>query len=166
MMGNSKGMYGIEWSLNSQGGYRAILNGIGLYLLEDQGRDPRVYLFLLKDRAKARIVEPAMHLSCAPIGKFLRQVTFSVGMDPWPKLPETPREKANEMLRVALNKLHERVFEQDELRPPNALLGEDLRAAIASRMFRQNFFDPTEDQDNEQVRQKLFHELLRLKPAT
>ena len=164
MMGSSKGMYGIEWSLDSQGGYRAIVNGVGLYLLEDQGRDPRLYLFLFKNGATARIVEPQMHLSQAPIGKFLRTATLAVRFS-WPKPPETPEEETNEKLRIALNKLRDRASEQDDLRAADAFLGEDLRVAIARGMFRQDFFDPREVQDNEGARQKLFRDILRLKPT-
>jgi hypothetical protein len=84
-------------------------------------------------------------------------------MDPWPKFPESA-EEAKEKLRIAINKLHERVDEQDDLRATDAPASEDLRAAIAKGMFRQNFFGPWEE--NEEVRQQLFHEVLHLKPAT
>lgn len=169
MMGNEKGMYGIEWSLDRESGYRAIVNGVGLYLCECHGfsgsPDGRsLYLFIFNDEARAQIVEPAMHVSCVPIGKFLRQVTSAIGMDPWPRLPETSKEEANEKLRIALNKLHSRACEQDDLRASGAILGEDLRVAIARRMFRKDFFVIPEC--GEEVRQQLFRELLRLKPVT
>lgn len=164
MMGNEKGIYGIEWGIDRECGYRAIVNGVGLYLIEYQGRDPGIHLFLFKDGAKTEIVEPAMPFSRAPGGKFLRVV---LGTDPWSKMPGTPEEEAeeaNERVRVALNKLHARASEQDDLRAVDALLGEDLRAAITGGMFKKDFFSiPKCD---EWTRQQLFRELLRLKPAT
>lgn len=163
MMGNAKGMFGIEWSLDREGGYRSLVNGVGLYLIliEYQwiGKGPALYLFLFKDEAKTWIVEPSIHISQAPIGKFLRMVTVS-----WPKPPETPEEQANERLRIALNKLHARASEQDDLRPKDAFLGKELRDAIAKGVFRQDFFYAF--QDNEGVRQEFFQELLRMKPRT
>lgn len=162
MMGNSRGMYGIEWSLDRECGYRAIVNGVGLYLTEYQGRDPRIYLFLFKDGAKTQIVEPAMPLSYAPIGKFLRTV---LGTDLWAKMPGTPGEEdeeANERLRIALNKLHSRACEQDDLRAVGVQLNKDLREAIAKGVFRENFFDLSQARANEETRQQLFRKLLHL----
>lgn len=168
MMGNEKGMYGIEWSLDRENGYRTIVNGVGLYLCECEGLNaggPKVYLFLFKDGSTTRIVEPSMLLAEAPIGKFLQSVTSFFGMDPWPKLPETPEEEANERLRIALNKLHSRACEQDDFRVADDVpSSEGLRAAIAKGMFRKDFF--TIPECDEGARQELFRELLRLKPRT
>lgn len=164
MMGNEKGTYGIEWSLDPGVGYRAIVHGVGLYLREYYIPDRTLYLFVFNDTAMAQIKEPLMHLSCAPIGKLLRTATSFLSMEPWPKLPETSEAEANERLRIGLNKLHARASEQDDLRSADSQLSQDLRAAIEKGMFRQNFFELP--QDNEGVRQQLFRDLLRLKPAT
>jgi len=90
--------------------------------------------------------------------------TLAIGIDPWPKLPETSEEETNEKLRISLSTLHARASEQDDLRAASAFSSEDLRAAIASGMFHQNFFDSRDDQDNEGTRQQLFRDFLRLKP--
>ena len=135
----------IVWSEDPRGGYSAVVNNVTLHLSIVGANQIR--LSLRKGMYLAEVYQPEPHISQAPIGKFLQRVSCSIAqaMDSssdysWPHTPSSPEEKAREQLRVALGRLWILAAGQEAAR-------EELR------------FDET-------VRETLFSEVLRLKPAS
>jgi hypothetical protein len=68
----------------------------------------RIFLEVTEGDQKSTIVEPYPHISQVPLAVFLRLFSSS------PKLrePQTPQEKEDERLRLAINRLYRSVVRQ------------------------------------------------------
>ena len=97
--------------------YRAIVDGAELHIhagpVMGLGNET-IFLTILMNGRKESIVEPQMHISQAPIGKFLRGICRFFGWEEFPRPPQTPEDREKERLRIALNKLYRRVVRQNE----------------------------------------------------
>lgn len=118
-MGSGEPNYGIDWKMNGEGGFSTVVNGVKLYIIElptgGASGVMRIFLTLLKNGKKADIIEPLIHFSQAPIGKFLRAASRFLEIQKFsPRDPETSEEKANERLRIALNKLYISAYNHSE----------------------------------------------------
>jgi hypothetical protein len=173
MMGDSGHFYGIEWSQDYDHCFRALAHGVGLYFVLDiLGFNNGVaHLYLFKDKEQVFLREPDMHFSQAPGGKFLRLVTTLIGnKEPWPRLPTTPEELANERLRLGLKDLCERAQKQCVLRAKEGRpLNQELAQAIKRGLFRRDFSTEVDAEvgieGDEETKQRLFREVLGEKAA-
>lgn len=97
--------------------YRAIVDGAELHIYAGPvmglGNDT-IFLTRLVSGKKETIIEPQIHISQAPIGKFLRGICRFFEWEEFPRAPQTPEDREKERLRIALNRLYSRVVRQND----------------------------------------------------
>lgn len=108
-MGEDEKHYGIEWQEMINGDFFAIVSGVHLRLYN---RNFEISLDFSSGSECARINEPKIHISQAPIGKFWRKICLFLGLKPPAAEPISSQARENERLRVNLNALYSRAATQ------------------------------------------------------
>ncbi|MFY9457549.1 MAG: hypothetical protein WAP23_01280, partial [Candidatus Spechtbacterales bacterium] len=127
--------------------HRAIVDGAEIHICAGPVMglgNETIFLTCLVNGRRETIVEPQIHISQAPIGKFLRGICRFFGWEEFPRGPQTPEDREKERLRIALNRLHLAVQKQCD-----PYVGQPIYEAPVDRLLRKvtKFFGPPPPKD-------------------